>query len=394
MRENLQNIEADITAVQQISIVPTLLDVVCQTTGMGFAAIARVTDEKWVACAVRDEIAFGLKPGSELKLETTICHEIRQSGNGVIIDHVAEDPNFCTHHTPRFYGFQSYISIPIITKKGEFFGTLCAIDPKPAQLNNPKIIGMFRLFAELIAFHLQSVEELRISESRLQEEQKIAGLREQFIAILGHDLRNPLSAVSNSAQVLLQMPLDDDARKLAGIVRNSSSRMAGLIENTLDFALGRLGGGILLNRKDNVPLEQLFYQLITELCSFTPQVIETAFDFEEPVNCDSSRISQLFSNLLANALKYGRLGYPIKISASSKDALFKLSITNASAGIPQVVLDRIFQPFARGEVKPGQQGLGLGLYIASEIAIAHHGRLEVLSIEEEVTFSFYMPVRA
>src|SRR5215203_1200816 len=86
---------ADVAAIARIDAVPTILEVVCRTTGMGFAAVARVTDERWIACAVRDEISFGLKPGGELKLETTICNEIRASGEGVVIDHVAEDEAFC-----------------------------------------------------------------------------------------------------------------------------------------------------------------------------------------------------------------------------------------------------------------------------------------------------------
>lgn len=127
----LQSFLTDVVAVESIAAVPTILDVVCQTTGMGFAAIARVTDDRWVACAVKDDIAFGLEPGGELSLETTICHEIRQSGTAVVIDHVAEDPAFCGHHTPARYGFQSYISMPIVLPDGTFFGTLCAIDPSP-----------------------------------------------------------------------------------------------------------------------------------------------------------------------------------------------------------------------------------------------------------------------
>jgi GAF domain-containing protein len=123
---------------------------------MGFAAIARVTDDKWIACSVRDEINFGLKPGDELKLETTICNEIRQSGNPVIIDDVKNDEIFAHHHTPALYGFQSYISMPIIRQDGAFFGTLCAIDPNPNKLNNPEIIGLFKLFADLISCHLNA----------------------------------------------------------------------------------------------------------------------------------------------------------------------------------------------------------------------------------------------
>lgn len=147
----------DIEAINRIPMIPKMLEVVCRTTGMGFAAIARVTHNKWVACSVRDEINFGLKPGGELPLETTICNEIRQSGKGIIIDHVAKDDVFAHHHTPLQYGFQSYISLPIICHDGSIFGTLCAIDPKPAKVNNKETIGMFQLFTELIALHLNGV---------------------------------------------------------------------------------------------------------------------------------------------------------------------------------------------------------------------------------------------
>jgi GAF domain-containing protein len=109
---------ADIAAVQRIDAVPRILEVVCRTTGMGFAAVARVTEDRWVACAVRDTIKFGLEPGGELKVETTICDEIRKSREAVAIDHVAEDHTYCGHPTPAMYGFQSYISMPIILSNG------------------------------------------------------------------------------------------------------------------------------------------------------------------------------------------------------------------------------------------------------------------------------------
>ena len=147
---------ADIDAIGAIDAVPTILNVVCRVTGMGFAAVARVTEQRWICCAVHDEIQFGLQPGGELKVETTICHEIRQMREAVVIDHVAEDTLYCQHHTPAMYGFQSYISMPIFLKDGRFFGTLCAIDPRPHRLKNPETIGMFKLFAELIAFHLDA----------------------------------------------------------------------------------------------------------------------------------------------------------------------------------------------------------------------------------------------
>ena len=97
-----------------------MLKRVCRETGMGFAAVARVTDERWIACQVEDRIDFGLKPGDELELKTTICEEIRCSGRGVYIDEVAGHPDWQTHHTPTLYGFQSYISVPIVRGRRQF----------------------------------------------------------------------------------------------------------------------------------------------------------------------------------------------------------------------------------------------------------------------------------
>ena len=90
----MSDLQRDVAAISRIDVVPTILEVVCRTTGMGFAAIARVTQDRWVACAVRDEIAFGLGPGGELEVATTICDEIRDSGQGVVIDEVARGSNF------------------------------------------------------------------------------------------------------------------------------------------------------------------------------------------------------------------------------------------------------------------------------------------------------------
>jgi len=194
----IADIKEDVEAISRIPIVPELLEVICRTTGMGFAAIARVTEDKWIACSVRDEISFGLKPGSELIIETTICNEIRQSLKSVIIDDVDNDETFANHHTPAMYGFKSYISIPIIRQDGSFFGTLCAIDPKPAKLNNPAIIGMFKLFADLISFHLNAVEQLSFTKADFLDEFRRSELREQFIAVFGRDLPTPIRAVLNS----------------------------------------------------------------------------------------------------------------------------------------------------------------------------------------------------
>ncbi|WP_412468839.1 ATP-binding protein [Pedobacter sp. KLB.chiD] len=391
--QNFNNsIHSDIESINKIPAVAHILEIVCRTTGMGFSAVARVTSDTWTACAVRDEINFGLAVGGELKLETTICNEIRQHRQAVIIDHVAEDPDFAHHHTPLMYGFQSYISVPIILKNGTFFGTLCAIDPKPAKLKNATVRGMFTMFADLIAFHLDALEELAKTEKELKKEQEIAVLRDQFIAILGHDLRNPLNAISSSAQLLSRLNLDERTGRITKIISDSSFRMNGLIENMLDFASGRLGGGITLSRTADEDLEKLLLQVVEELQAIWPlRNISVSFSFDHPVHADGKRVAQLFSNLLANALNYSPSDSTVEITAFSNEKEFNLCVINQGKQIPDAAMERLFQPFSRGEVEPNQKGLGLGLYIASEIANAHNGTLKVSSTSVNTSFTLHIP---
>jgi signal transduction histidine kinase len=392
----LQNPEkfilADIEAISKIPAIAHILEIVCRTTGMGFSAVARVTSDRWIACAIHDEINFGLGIGGELKLETTICNEIRQHKQAVVIDHVAEDPEFAGHHTPLMYGFQSYISVPITLKNGDFFGTLCAIDPRPAKLKNPTITGMFTMFADLIAFHLDALDQLARAEEELKKEQEIAVLRDQFIAILGHDLRNPLNAISSSAQLLSRLNLDERGGRITKIIKDSSFRMNGLIENMLDFASGRLGEGITISRTPDEDLEKLLVQVIEELQAIWPsRNIKVNFNFDHPVNADGKRLAQLFSNLLANALNYSPADSTVEITAFSNTEEFNLCVANKGKQIPAAAMDRLFQPFSRGEVEPNQKGLGLGLYIASEIANAHSGTLDVSSTPDKTCFTLRLP---
>lgn len=128
-----------------------ILEEICRLTDMGFAAVARVTDQRWIACQVLDKIEFGLKPGDELEIKTTICDAIRQSGQAVIIDNVSSNSDWCTHPTPILYGFKSYASFPIYLADGSFFGTLCAIDPKPHSISASETVATMADYAKRVA---------------------------------------------------------------------------------------------------------------------------------------------------------------------------------------------------------------------------------------------------
>lgn len=390
MPHDFQN---DINAVQRIAAVPTILDVACRATGMGFAAVARVTEDRWIACQVLDNIHFGLPPGGELKVETTLCHEIRQHRQVVAIDNVAEDATYQNHHTPQLYGLQSYISVPITLPDGRFFGTLCAIDPNPHKVNNPQIIGTFTLFAELIAHHLDAEDRILVAETKVVDGLAMSDLREQFIAVLGHDLRNPLAGLEGGRRMLSTMHDDPKSVRILRLMGESVARMSGLIDNLMDFARGRLGGGIGLQRTADQRLEPLLAQIVNEIKAGHPErEIEMRFDLSQGVNVDQARIGQMFSNLMGNAITHGAEDQPIIVEAVIADGHLLLAVANGGQPIPASAMERLFQPFHRGGAETSLQGLGLGLYIASQIAEAHGGTIEMTSDAVETRFTFRMPL--
>jgi signal transduction histidine kinase len=383
----LQSVEA----VSQIEAVPAILDTICRVSGMGFAAVARVTEDRWIACGVRDDINFGLKPGDELPLQTTICQEISQSHQAVIISDVQLDTLYCEHPTPALYKFRSYISIPILLPNGGFFGTLCAIDPEPRNLERAEIRGIFELSAALLGFHLEIADQLTTSEATREIERETGELREQFIAVLGHDLRNPLASVQAGVSLLRKDSAGNSA-VILGHMQTSIDRMAALIDNVLDFARGRLGGGLSLELKQ-VPPGPLLSHVVSELAAAHPER-EILFDCtsERPVRCDPRRIGQLVSNLVGNAITHGAPDRPIRVHCAIEEEQLSISVANAGVEIPAAAIAKLFHPFVRGEGGNRQEGLGLGLYIASEIASAHGGKLSVQSSAEETRFTFEMPV--
>lgn len=235
----------------------------------------------------------------------------------------------------------------------------------------------------------------RAAEEKLQAEHEVSELREQFIAVLGHDLRNPLASLSAGARILDRTAQSEKEHQVIAMMQTSLMRMAGLIDNVLDFARGRLGGGIAVQRHYAKPLEPALAQIVDELrLAFPGRMIEAKFKLDRPVNCDPSRIGQMLSNLLGNALTHGASDKPVVVRAETLDRTFELSVANGGEPIPAAAMDKLFEPFFRGKARASRQGLGLGLYIASQIAKAHGGELVAASNSTETRFTFRMPVKA
>ncbi len=225
----------------------------------------------------------------------------------------------------------------------------------------------------------------------LDAERDVGKLREEFVAVLGHDLRNPLASLRSGTRLLMRQPQSERSKTMLALMEASAVRMSVLIDNVLDFARGRLGGGITLDRNSAEPLEDTLRLVVEELRTGTGRRIETEFALGEPVDCDRSRIGQMVSNLLGNALTHGAEDQPIRITAHSRGGELEVTVANRGAPIPDAAMANLFQPFFRGGSAPSKQGLGLGLHIALEIAKAHGGTLTAASSPEETSFTFRMP---
>jgi PAS domain S-box-containing protein len=238
------------------------------------------------------------------------------------------------------------------------------------------------------------ITERKLAQAeRRARELEDAELREQFIAVLGHDLRNPLASVASGTRVLRRRP--ERAAEIAEQMERSITRMSELIENVLDFARGRLGGGFLTKLDSEKPLAPVLVQVVEELsCVHPERGVVVDIDLQESVECDRQRIGQLLSNLLGNAFAYGAPTASIQVHARAEGGQFNLTVTNSGETIEPSAVERLFQPFFRGEARGSREGLGLGLYICAEIAKGHGGTIDVSSEGGVTCFTLRMPTES
>ncbi len=380
-----ERLAQDISAIAAVSAIPTLLRATCNITGMRFAAVARVTEATWTTCAVQDDLGFGLRVGDPLEFHTTLCKEVRETRSTIAFDHASQDAVFCGHHTPLTYNIESYVSVPIVLSNGLYFGNLCAIDTLPARVNQPAIIDTLEHFGQLIASELENQRLWGMDQAALLNEREVSALREQFIAVLAHDLRTPLFAISMTGHVLSRHA-DPVVAKAAERIDRSVKRMIGLVSETMDFARGRLGDGMPVEQREITDLGDALRVVIDEVQQAHPdRVIDVRIDLPGTVHGDRSRLQQVLGNLLSNAVTHGADGAAVEVIAGIADGNVRIEVKNLGEPILADELPKLFTPFWRKRRVPGGRGLGLGLFICSQVMVAHGGTLSVTSSAEDGT---------
>jgi PAS domain S-box-containing protein len=235
---------------------------------------------------------------------------------------------------------------------------------------------------------------------RSQEEAlRTARFREQFVGIVGHDLRNPLSAIVTAAQLLIRHgSLPERHSRAVSRILSSGDRMARMIDDLLDFTRSRLGGGFPIARR-RVDLAELCAQVIEELeLAYPERSVELHRDGDAWGSWDPDRLAQVVSNLIGNALQHSPENAIVRVDLRDRGDRVELETCNEGPPIPPEVLPHIFEPGRRGPSGRGRaasNGLGLGLYIVQQIVLAHDGSISVRSSHEEGTrFCVVLPRRA
>lgn len=300
-----------------------------------------------------------------------------------------------THLAPYLHMQGSFIEVALDLKGGggaKIPMLVNAIEQR-SEGGIPFICFTLFMAAQRRAYELGLLEERDEANAIIAAEREEAELREQFIAVLGHDLRNPLASLASGLHLLSKENLSERGRKVLGLMDGSIVRATGLIDNVMDFARGRLGGGITLERDASEPLEPVLQQVVSELQTIAPaRSVDVSYDLDVPISCDRVRIGQLLSNLLGNALTHGARDKPVRVRAATNDGQLKIVVANGGVPIPPEAMEHLFEPFFRASGHASGKGLGLGLHIACEIARAHGGTLEVHSDEVETVFTFTMPL--
>jgi PAS domain S-box-containing protein len=235
---------------------------------------------------------------------------------------------------------------------------------------------------------------LAAERAKLEEKSRVQEFQERFLAILGHDLRNPLASIDMGASILRQLSKEPATIRILDRMHSSSRRMSRMIEQILDLTRARLAGGLQLDPKP-MDLREVITHIVEELRAIHPSRTIVLRCGPLLGVWDPDRLEQVFSNLVGNALLHGDPARPVSIDGRNDGRFVSIAVHNEGTPIPDDVQPTIFSPFRRGERDSRTSktaGLGLGLYISREVTIAHGGGIELRSSTSEgTTFRVTLP---
>ncbi|WP_408600484.1 ATP-binding protein [Pseudomonas sp. PLMAX] len=250
------------------------------------------------------------------------------------------------------------------------------------------------LLSEKMAAEAALLETQKKLNEAHEKAQRRALFAEQMVAIVSHDLKNPLTAIKMASEILARTEQRTKESKLLGHISSSADRAHRMIAELLDFALVRVGRGITVSFSID-DLHRVAAQSAAELQVAFPQarLVHTTIG-SGTVRLDVDRVQQIIGNLVANSVAYGDLHQPITITSRVGNGKASISVHNAGPEIPASLKAAVFEPMTRGTSQSSEvRSVGLGLFIVREIAKAHGGEVSVdSSVEDGTTFAAQFPI--
>ncbi|HYC55513.1 MAG TPA: GAF domain-containing protein [Candidatus Binatia bacterium] len=328
------------------------------------------------------------------------------SGEDVVrCDDVHEDPRYGQmgphHGMPKGHlPVVSYLAVPVVSQNGAVIGGLFFGHPERARFSEQhermaRALATHAAVAIDNARHFNEAREAEVRQARLVAElERAVRFSEMFVGILGHDLRNPLSGITTSASLIGNLTQSEQITKPVGRILRSAGRMSRMIDQILDFTSARLGRGIPLRRK-SVDVAELCRAVLDELRTRSEGGAEIRLDIQGDTEgvLDEDRLAQLMSNLMGNALQHRREGTPVELGIDGTQPHVVTVRVRNRGSIPADLLPVIFEPLRGGQQRKGEgsSGLGLGLYISQQIAMAHGSTIRVESGSDETVFEVELP---
>ena len=283
------------------------------------------------------------------------------------------------HPGLALYGIRAYVAVPLYSGRGDYFGTLCALDPEPST-NLEDQVDLLQHFGRLVAYQMAAEDAQRD--------------RELLIATLSHDLRDPLNALQLQNEVALRdESLGPGTRRALERSRDSIRRMVTMTSEILDFTQIRSVGGLTL-RTGIVDLEEIVQQVLNEsVGEKLAERVQTVARGETTLVGDVGRLHQILQNLIGNALAHSPEGSPVTVNIDGRLAeRVMLDVHNAGA-MPTEARADLFSAFS-GSSSSARRGYGLGLFIVAELVRFHGGEINVESESAEgTTFRVELPRR-
>jgi K+-sensing histidine kinase KdpD len=319
---------------------------------------------------------FDITPDTnEVPIDISVCMYSLQ-GKPLTIENTSEHPLFSDNPAVKAMNIVGYLGIPVITRDGHPIGAVCVIDHKARQWSADDI----SILEEITSSFLSEIE-LRQAVKKAERETKI---REEFISVASHELKNPLSVLKLQAQ-FHKLKMDkqnlstDEQQSFLNKMERQIQRLSLLVDDMTDIT--RLNRGDFTLKKESMNLTNLVREVLQNYEeTLQSSDMKLSVDLEENIlgEWDHSRLEQVIVNLITNAAKYAP-GSELNVSLRKMGKRVSLNVTDNGPGISLENQGKIFKKFERAKNDANVKGLGLGLFIARKIVEQHGGELNLKS---------------